>query len=115
MQLHYGSLLYAFLTALRPSDGSHDAQFARVEMVRSAGYGAGALLGAVLLAWDPAMLPWLLAVKLVTSTMAAIFVFTMRMPPHTPSRSVKATSAAPGVLRNRPFSGSSFWASSSPW
>lgn len=114
MQLHYGSL-YAFLTALRPSDGSHDAQFARVEMVRSAGYGAGALLGAVLLAWDPAMLPWLLAVKLVTSTMAAIFVFTMRMPPHTPSRSVKATSAAPGVLRNRPFSGSSFWASSSPW
>ncbi|WP_428977330.1 MFS transporter [Rhodococcus pyridinivorans] len=36
MQLHYGSL-YAFLTALRPSDGSHDAQFARVEMVRSAG------------------------------------------------------------------------------
>ncbi len=49
-------------------------------MVRSAGYGAGALLGAVLLAWDPAMLPWLLAVKLVTSTMAAIFVFTMRMP-----------------------------------
>ena len=104
MQLHYGSL-YAFLTALRPSDGFHDAQFARVEMVRSAGYGAGALLGAVLLAWDPAMLPWLLAVKLVTSTMAAILVFTMRMPPHTSSRSVKATSAAPGVLRNRPFLG----------
>lgn len=103
MQLHYGSL-YAFLTALRPSDGSHDAQSARVEMVRSAGCGAGAL-PAVLLVWDPAMSPWLLAVRLVTSTMAAILVFTMRMPPHTPSRSVKATSAAPGVLRNRPFLG----------
>lgn len=72
-------------------------------MVRSAGYGAGALLGAVLLAWDAAMLPWLLAVKLVTSTMTAILVLTMRMPPHTPSHSVKATSAAPGVLRKRPF------------
>lgn len=55
----------------------------------------------MLLAWDPAGLSWLLAVKLVTSTMAVILVFMMRMPPHTPSRSEKAASVAPGVLRNR--------------
>lgn len=59
----------------------------------------------MLLAWGPAMLSWLLAVKLLTSTMAAILVFTMWTPPHTPSRSVKAASVAPGVLRNRPFLG----------
>lgn len=104
MQLHYGSL-YAFLAALRPGDGSHDAQFARVEMVRAAGYGTGALVGAVLLAWNPGALPWLLAVKLVTSTVAAILVYTMRMPASPRQRPERKVASGPGVLRDIPFLG----------
>lgn len=103
MQLHYGSL-FAFLAALRPGDNAHDAQFARIEMVRSAGYGIGALVGAVLLAWDPAALPWLLAVKLVTSSAAAVLVYTMRMPETSRDRP-KAKSGRSGVLTNLPFLG----------
>lgn len=102
MQLFYGSL-FALLSALRQRESGHDRFFALIDMIRSGAFGAGALLGAGLLAGGPAALPWLLVGNLVLSLLGAIVVLTISVP--APASRHDTAARGGGILRNRPFLG----------
>lgn len=104
MQLFYGSL-FALLSALQPEGKSHDRFFALVDMVRSGAYGAGALVGAGLLAWNTAALPWLLGGNLALSLLGAIVVLTIPIPRAVAGPEHEVAERDLGILADRPFLG----------